>query len=190
MNAPTLPSFGAKPKMINGKIVWSSGPSMRQYFALPESIMYYMAMNPSSAEVYKKLIQSCKYFFEKNPILVAADIYGETTICSKKECDGYDDEGRCCVKIDLEKFSTKFWFTHAFYLDNTDKPNFTSMLCPKIYRCEAKILSLTDQNLMYDELQFLGSSVEHIGLRFCQITNADGSTVMLGEILGALPRYD
>uniref|UniRef100_A0AC34FM67 Uncharacterized protein n=1 Tax=Panagrolaimus sp. ES5 TaxID=591445 RepID=A0AC34FM67_9BILA len=78
---PEVSSLDSKPKWINGKIVWSGGPSLKQYFNLPESVMYYIAMNPSTPEVYLKLIQSCKYFFEKNPILVVADIYDDTTFC-------------------------------------------------------------------------------------------------------------
>uniref|UniRef100_A0AC34FVH5 Uncharacterized protein n=1 Tax=Panagrolaimus sp. ES5 TaxID=591445 RepID=A0AC34FVH5_9BILA len=42
-----------------------------QEWSLPESIIHYMAMNPKKADVYEKLIESCKYFFVQNPIIVA-----------------------------------------------------------------------------------------------------------------------
>uniref|UniRef100_A0AC34FLZ3 Uncharacterized protein n=1 Tax=Panagrolaimus sp. ES5 TaxID=591445 RepID=A0AC34FLZ3_9BILA len=190
MDASSSSPDNAKPKLINGKIVWSGGPSMRQHFALPESIMYYMAMNPSSAEVYKKLIQTSKYFFEKNPILVAEDIcniYGVTEICSNIECRGF---GVCCVKIDLKKISSKFWFTNGLYLHDNDTQYSFSMLCSKIYRCENSILTLYNQHLMYDEFKFLASSATNVTLGNVKITNNDGSTVMLEKILEAVPKIE
>ena len=45
-----------------------------QRFSIPSSFIYYMAKNPTSLPVYQKLIQSCKYFFAKNPIIVVFNI--------------------------------------------------------------------------------------------------------------------
>uniref|UniRef100_A0AC34GVM4 Uncharacterized protein n=1 Tax=Panagrolaimus sp. ES5 TaxID=591445 RepID=A0AC34GVM4_9BILA len=177
MDASTSSSFiDSKPKLIYGKIVWSGGPSIRQNFSLPESIMFYMARNPSTAEVYNKLIQTCKYFFEKHPILVVADIYGNTKICPNEDCLGNEE---CCVKIDLNKFSSKFWFTNMIFPHDS---NTSSILCSKIYRCENSTLKLFDQNLMYNNFKLLASSAKNVELVDVKITNADGSMVMLETI--------
>uniref|UniRef100_A0A914PG81 Uncharacterized protein n=1 Tax=Panagrolaimus davidi TaxID=227884 RepID=A0A914PG81_9BILA len=50
------------------------GPNIRQTWSLPDSIIYYIAKNPSNAKAWQKLIQCCKYFFAKNPILVIDEL--------------------------------------------------------------------------------------------------------------------
>ena len=45
-----------------------------QRFSLPQSIIFYMAKNPKSGIGLKKLIETCKYFYLKNPVIVAEGI--------------------------------------------------------------------------------------------------------------------
>uniref|UniRef100_A0A914NYM6 Uncharacterized protein n=1 Tax=Panagrolaimus davidi TaxID=227884 RepID=A0A914NYM6_9BILA len=47
------------------------GPYRRQNWSLSYLIIGYITKNPSNAKAWEKLIQSCKYFFAKNPIIVA-----------------------------------------------------------------------------------------------------------------------
>uniref|UniRef100_A0AC34FGX2 Uncharacterized protein n=1 Tax=Panagrolaimus sp. ES5 TaxID=591445 RepID=A0AC34FGX2_9BILA len=61
-------------KSVPKKKIYFTGPHGRREWSLPDSIMYYMAMNPKSAEVYQKLVKSCKYFYIKNPIVVVPDL--------------------------------------------------------------------------------------------------------------------
>uniref|UniRef100_A0A914P6M7 Uncharacterized protein n=1 Tax=Panagrolaimus davidi TaxID=227884 RepID=A0A914P6M7_9BILA len=51
----------------------------RQNFSMPDSVTFYMAKNPKTAELYQKVIQTCKYFFAKNSILVISSLlsYGK-----------------------------------------------------------------------------------------------------------------
>uniref|UniRef100_A0A914PTV5 Uncharacterized protein n=1 Tax=Panagrolaimus davidi TaxID=227884 RepID=A0A914PTV5_9BILA len=46
------------------------GPFNRQNWPFRDSLINYITKNPSNAKAWKKLIQSCKYFFAKNPIYV------------------------------------------------------------------------------------------------------------------------
>uniref|UniRef100_A0A914P8G3 Uncharacterized protein n=1 Tax=Panagrolaimus davidi TaxID=227884 RepID=A0A914P8G3_9BILA len=41
-----------------------------QNFSIPDSVIFYIAKNPKTAELYQKMIKTCKYFFIKNPIIV------------------------------------------------------------------------------------------------------------------------
>uniref|UniRef100_A0AC34G2F0 Uncharacterized protein n=1 Tax=Panagrolaimus sp. ES5 TaxID=591445 RepID=A0AC34G2F0_9BILA len=42
----------------------------KQNWSLSDSIIYYMAKNPKNANIYLKLVKSCKHFFVKNPIII------------------------------------------------------------------------------------------------------------------------
>uniref|UniRef100_A0AC34FWQ4 Uncharacterized protein n=1 Tax=Panagrolaimus sp. ES5 TaxID=591445 RepID=A0AC34FWQ4_9BILA len=55
---------------VSSQKFYFTGPYSLQEWSLPDSFMYYIAMNPKSAEVYQKLVKSCKFFYIKNPILV------------------------------------------------------------------------------------------------------------------------
>uniref|UniRef100_A0A914Z0B7 Uncharacterized protein n=1 Tax=Panagrolaimus superbus TaxID=310955 RepID=A0A914Z0B7_9BILA len=181
MDAPS--SFAdAKPKMINGKIVWAGGPSIKQHFALPESIMYYIAKNPSTPEVYKKLIQSCKYFFEKLPLFVAANLNGNNRLCSNEYCDGEYDE-TCCFYIDFNKLSSKIWITNEIRLYSDDISTFSSLIFPKLFRWNIIELNVINTDIMFNDFRICASFLTDIFIWRSRIINDDGSVVMIDKIL-------
>uniref|UniRef100_A0A914XWM4 Uncharacterized protein n=1 Tax=Panagrolaimus superbus TaxID=310955 RepID=A0A914XWM4_9BILA len=184
MDAQTSPSFaaGAKPKFINGKIVWAGGPSIKQHFALPEPIMYYIAKNPSTPEVYKKLVRSCKYFFEKMQILVVGNLYGNTKICLNEDCDGDERKEKCCFDIDFNKFSNKIWVTNNVCLDEENISTFSSLIFPKLFRWNNIQLHGFADNIMFDDFKKVASFLTDISFVGCRIINDDGNVVMLDKI--------
>uniref|UniRef100_A0AC34GNL8 BTB domain-containing protein n=1 Tax=Panagrolaimus sp. ES5 TaxID=591445 RepID=A0AC34GNL8_9BILA len=176
-------------KPVHGKIAWPKGPEKKQEFSLPDSIMHYMAKNPPTSTCYNKLIQSCKYFFEQNPILVVTRMDSIGFICANEERHG-SGANECCFEFDINKVSSKFWLTHdIFYQELSDDSNFVSVLNSKIYKNEIKWLTIEYQKLNFEEFKLLASSPELFGYRFfyCNIVHKDGSIVMLEELLGALP---
>uniref|UniRef100_A0A914P6W2 Uncharacterized protein n=1 Tax=Panagrolaimus davidi TaxID=227884 RepID=A0A914P6W2_9BILA len=148
----------------------------RQNWSLRDSLIHYITQNPSSAKVYQKIIQSCKYFFFKNPILIVSDL-----------------------SLDI---TCKIWITNEInIIDEIGEEidhNFLASLIPKIYQSDVKTFNLCDQNLFFDELIFLASNAETI--RFdggsertfedptSIIKNADGSFSPLEKIFAALPK--
>uniref|UniRef100_A0AC34FF13 Uncharacterized protein n=1 Tax=Panagrolaimus sp. ES5 TaxID=591445 RepID=A0AC34FF13_9BILA len=184
-----------KPKMINGKIVWSGGPSCKQRFSLPYSVMYYMAKNPSTPEVYKKLIQCCKYFFEINPILVAANMHGKTKLCLNVACDGesYDDnddeeyaENDCCTDIDMNKLSSKICLTNTLKLTEKNISMFTSLIYPKLYQYKAINLKLYYDIILFNDFKSCAPFLTDIYLQGVVIKNNE-KIVMLDNILEMVP---
>uniref|UniRef100_A0AC34FBM1 Uncharacterized protein n=1 Tax=Panagrolaimus sp. ES5 TaxID=591445 RepID=A0AC34FBM1_9BILA len=160
-----------------------------QSFSLPESIMHYMAMNPPSAEIYEKLVKSCKYFFVKNPILILSDLhfkFNEWGTLFKCFEGPYRYKW---TKVDVA--SHKFWITQSLYVDPR-YPNFDSdgkpvgdsnnkyrliaTVIPRIYQCNAKKLTMFNQVMFYNELLVLAPSVEYIDFSdvFCVYENDDG----------------
>uniref|UniRef100_A0AC34FLR2 Uncharacterized protein n=1 Tax=Panagrolaimus sp. ES5 TaxID=591445 RepID=A0AC34FLR2_9BILA len=176
-----------RPKIINGKIIWSGGPSLKQQFSLPHSIMYYMAKNPSTSTSYLKLIQSCKYFFEKNPIIVV-NTMGEIHLCSNDEYACEENENKCCVYPDYFAIP-KFWIIHDLQLYNNAVhiPDFTSFLRPKLFRSEVLFLTIVDKTVYFDDFVLLAGCAKLVDLRSVEMIHEDGSVVMLEEIIDVIP---
>uniref|UniRef100_A0AC35FFU5 Uncharacterized protein n=1 Tax=Panagrolaimus sp. PS1159 TaxID=55785 RepID=A0AC35FFU5_9BILA len=133
------------------------------------------------------MIQSCKYFFEKNPVLIVSKLKAweeneNCDICSNSFDECKQNKEKCCVKIDIAKVSSKIWIMDELSVIDGAK-NFISVLCSKLYRCEINRLRICNKVIMFDDLQLLSTSAEDIGLWFNKITFNDGKPVMLDNIL-------
>uniref|UniRef100_A0A914Z6G1 Uncharacterized protein n=1 Tax=Panagrolaimus superbus TaxID=310955 RepID=A0A914Z6G1_9BILA len=148
--------------------------------------MYYIAKNPSTPKVYKKLIQSCKYFSEKMPILVVTNMYGNTTICSNEYCFR-DDNKKCCVNIDLNKLSSKIWITNKLILDEENISTFASLIIPKLFRWNIIELNVITMDIMFNDFRICAPFLTDILFWGCRIINDDGNVVMLDKILEIIP---
>uniref|UniRef100_A0A914QZY1 Uncharacterized protein n=1 Tax=Panagrolaimus davidi TaxID=227884 RepID=A0A914QZY1_9BILA len=174
-------------------ILWPETPSIQQkHLSLPYLIIDYIAKNPLSPEVYKKLIQCCKYFFEKMPVLVAADMFdGGRTLCpyNGEKCDDNDEE--CCVSIDINKLKSSIWPTNLICLDQNYYPvyhkDYYSLLCSKIYLLGTSRLCLRGISILFDDFKILVSAVKNVELSNVDITYNDGKPVMLEGILESIP---
>uniref|UniRef100_A0A914PL00 Uncharacterized protein n=1 Tax=Panagrolaimus davidi TaxID=227884 RepID=A0A914PL00_9BILA len=101
----------------------------RQNFSLPNNIIYYILKNPKSAKFYQKMVQSCKYFFIKNPIIV---IDTKLWFCDENR---WETESK---QYDITKVTCKFWITGDLFIEsnslnineNMDK-NMVSLIVPK-----------------------------------------------------------
>uniref|UniRef100_A0A914Q7T8 Uncharacterized protein n=1 Tax=Panagrolaimus davidi TaxID=227884 RepID=A0A914Q7T8_9BILA len=174
-----------------GKRAWPGGPSIQQNWLLPESIIFYAAKNPSSAAVYFKLIQSCKYFFERNPILIVTkfDTCPDNVncyICQNSYKDCIENKRKCCIKIDMKKLSSKLWITLDLCLQYGTQ-NFTSLLCSKLYHSEIYCLGIRDKIIQFDDFKVLTTSANAVFSWKCSIIYSDGKIVMLDKILKCLP---
>uniref|UniRef100_A0A914PVD1 Uncharacterized protein n=1 Tax=Panagrolaimus davidi TaxID=227884 RepID=A0A914PVD1_9BILA len=181
------PSAIVSTPVFYGKRPWPDGLSAQQDWNYRESMIYYIAKNPSSAKVYQKMIQSCKYFFEKNPVLVASELKAcndnvNSLICSNKTDECKKNKGKCCVKIDVAKLSSKIWLRDELDIAYGAK-NYTSLLSSKLYRCEIYRLEICNKVIMFDDLQLLSSSAKEIILQKNSIIYNCGKVVMLDKII-------
>uniref|UniRef100_A0AC34FCP7 Uncharacterized protein n=1 Tax=Panagrolaimus sp. ES5 TaxID=591445 RepID=A0AC34FCP7_9BILA len=149
-----------------------------QEFSLPDSIMHYMAMNPKNAKVYQKLIQSCKYFFVKNPILVISSLQYD----SKRWAGDWK-------YINLNNISSKLWITG--YVDfnprNAEDKSVTSNIS-QIYQCDATMLNITNLNIYYDELIIFDSNVDCLDLRYVTVKYENSTNVQFEKIIQLFPK--
>uniref|UniRef100_A0A914PG37 Uncharacterized protein n=1 Tax=Panagrolaimus davidi TaxID=227884 RepID=A0A914PG37_9BILA len=164
-----------------------------QDFSLPNSIVYYMAQNPALPKVYEKIIQCCKYFFIKNPILVTLRLrfYGGKWCinCKSVKTDIFE----CKFErkpYDITKVTSKFWITDLLFIepefleDNEimDK-NIVSSNISKFYKCAPKYLKLCYQNIFFHDLSLLLQSAEKIYFIDVCVKNDDGSNVAVEKIV-------
>uniref|UniRef100_A0A914PH47 Uncharacterized protein n=1 Tax=Panagrolaimus davidi TaxID=227884 RepID=A0A914PH47_9BILA len=146
----------------------------RQNFALPDTIMFYILMNPKTAKLYQKLIKSCKYFFVKNPVLVISYLF--------YNCDKWFVDQK---PFDLSKLTCKVWITDKLNLCSvkTGNQSILPSLMSKFYRCDAKDLLLSNQVLSFHDLSLLISSAKDISLYNISIKNKNGSNVALEKVI-------
>uniref|UniRef100_A0AC34FT01 Uncharacterized protein n=1 Tax=Panagrolaimus sp. ES5 TaxID=591445 RepID=A0AC34FT01_9BILA len=138
-----------------------------QNFSLPDSIMHYMAMNPKNA---------------KNPILVLYDLYYDKNGWTASKDGGW-------MYINLANVSSKLWITGYVNLHPADaEDKCVTSIIPKIYRCDATMLNITNLTISCDELMFFGSNVDSLGLRKVTVTYKDGSDVAFEKIIQLFPK--
>uniref|UniRef100_A0A914NX89 Uncharacterized protein n=1 Tax=Panagrolaimus davidi TaxID=227884 RepID=A0A914NX89_9BILA len=174
-----------------GKRAWPGCPTKKHDWKYPESMIHYIAKNPSSTKVYQKMIQSGKYFFEKNPVLVVSKLDTckdnvNSLICSNTVDECKKNTEKCCVKIDIAKVFSKIWITDKLSVTDGAK-NFTSVFCSKLYRCEIDFLGICRKVIMFDDLLLFTSSAKKILLCDNQIIFNEGKPVMLNTILESSP---
>uniref|UniRef100_A0A914PVB1 Uncharacterized protein n=1 Tax=Panagrolaimus davidi TaxID=227884 RepID=A0A914PVB1_9BILA len=174
-----------KLKSENSKRTTFLATYRQQSFSLPvDSIIYYILMNPTSPEAYQKLIQSCKYFFINNPILVTLNFIFN----SKNGCHTLINE----TPFSLNNVGSKFWIVDSITVGNNDsyKACSLSTIISKIYQCDAKKVTFWNQNtrILYKDFIFVSSKCKELHLLNAAIMYEDDSIVTLEKIVEALPK--
>ena len=167
---------------------FTSTPLQNQRFSLPENIIHYMAKNPISSKLWKKLIQTCKYFYSKNPVIFV-DAVSEN--CSNSNNTSWVvTSGETRKSIDLQTCSFKLWIIVSLSTIVGVTPGQISSLIQKVYRFDLKTLNLYNVSITFNEFHCLASSNNLIDLKFYNVVmkHADESLVELIQILEWIPR--
>uniref|UniRef100_A0A914Q1U7 Uncharacterized protein n=1 Tax=Panagrolaimus davidi TaxID=227884 RepID=A0A914Q1U7_9BILA len=165
-----------------------------QQFALRDPLIQYI-LKHANHRVLRKLFASCKYFFAKR----------QTPLCYslvKKEGTKFDDENlKLDYLADPNLFLKNTYVTGCLFADLCAWGNsqavlmhrrFVSIVIPRLYRCEARYIHLTDQDLTFKELQFL---IEHGGVvdfrsEDCEIVDEDDEYIHLEKYMEYLPSVE
>uniref|UniRef100_A0A914P4X4 DUF38 domain-containing protein n=1 Tax=Panagrolaimus davidi TaxID=227884 RepID=A0A914P4X4_9BILA len=159
-------------------------PNRRYDFDFPDSLIYYIAKNPTSAKLYKKLIEACKYFFWKNPILVTNWlIYANNEI--KADFSKY--EQYICLKNVPYKFWVCGYFTIGGDANCSYKKDLVSSFLPRIYRCEIVDLTLQNQKLTTDEFFFITAKTGKVCFTNVTVVNRDGKEIAFEKLVELIP---
>uniref|UniRef100_A0AC35FQY5 Uncharacterized protein n=1 Tax=Panagrolaimus sp. PS1159 TaxID=55785 RepID=A0AC35FQY5_9BILA len=159
------------------------GPYRPQNWSLPDSVIYYIAKNPSNAKAWQKLIQSCKYYFTKNPVFVIDSL----SICWqnmwKASLNGFQKD------LAFANLPCKLWIINEISQPfNECSSKCISSIVPNIYKCDATILNLAGQIISYNEFLFLSTNVENIVLDCVTVKNENGTIVPLENLVKVLPK--
>uniref|UniRef100_A0A914QUP1 Uncharacterized protein n=1 Tax=Panagrolaimus davidi TaxID=227884 RepID=A0A914QUP1_9BILA len=141
----------------------------RQNFSMPDSVIFYIAKNPKNAELYLKMVKTCKYFFIKNEIIVVNrldDFLGKWRVNEKPH--------------DFTKYNCKYWITNEITVSARGLG--FSPIIPKLYRCDVKRLRLSFQVVSFTDLSILISSAEKICLNNVVVKKCD-SDIPLEDIV-------
>ena len=162
--------------------------TIKQRFTLPEALVFYMAKNPPSPEVYHKLIRCCKYFWLKNPVIALKDLYRHRhgKYWKTIKINGFEVNQTFKVK----NLNEKLWIYHQVSIYNEKNQFLASSLAPRIiFRCDLTSLGLGCQSLSFDEFQKVTSSFsfKSLFLKKTMIKNSDGTVVAIEKIIQSLP---
>ena len=160
---------------------------VHQRFSLPEALVFYMAKNPPSPEVYHKLIRCCKHFWLKNPVITLERLclHDHDTYWRTDKING-NQETR---KFKIENINGRLWFRRSLIIDNEQDQFLASLLIPKIYRCNLTRLDLSHQILFFDEFQKLTSSDSLLCLYLDKVLvkNDNGTILPIEKLIERLP---
>uniref|UniRef100_A0A914PXU5 Uncharacterized protein n=1 Tax=Panagrolaimus davidi TaxID=227884 RepID=A0A914PXU5_9BILA len=174
-----------------GKRAWPGGPSFQQNWSLPNSMIYYIAKNPSSSKIYQKLVHTCKFFFEKNPVIIIKnlDAFQDGTkyhISQNRQHECKKNNYECCIKIDLNNFSSKLWITRGLNIHKHIK-NCIATIVQKNFRYEILRLGVADNDIIFNDLKVLVSFAKRVFLWRNSIKYKNGTVVMFDKILELFP---
>uniref|UniRef100_A0AC35FGR7 Uncharacterized protein n=1 Tax=Panagrolaimus sp. PS1159 TaxID=55785 RepID=A0AC35FGR7_9BILA len=147
-----------------GKRPWPGGPSIQQNWSLSNSMILYIAKNPSSSKLYQKLVQICKFFFETNPIIIVS------TLTRLKNSTKY----------------LIFQNEHDLHIQERIQ-NCIPTVVQKNFRFDRLTLAVEDNDIIFDDLKVLVSFAKSVYLLGNSIKYKNGTIVMLDKILGCLP---
>uniref|UniRef100_A0A914PJY2 Uncharacterized protein n=1 Tax=Panagrolaimus davidi TaxID=227884 RepID=A0A914PJY2_9BILA len=152
----------------------------QQNFPFHNTFMDYISKNVKSAEVYQNLIQTCKYFFRKNPIVFIAEAYNNF------------GEDTWNMRLKFKDISCKVWVTHKIEngIKRDDKDDYIQNIIPKIYKSDIKKFYLYEHRISLKELIFLCSS-RCRKIRLSSVIfekNDDGTDITLERIIEVLPK--
>uniref|UniRef100_A0A914QPQ8 Uncharacterized protein n=1 Tax=Panagrolaimus davidi TaxID=227884 RepID=A0A914QPQ8_9BILA len=148
-----------------------------QNFSMPDSFVFYIAKNPTSWKLYQKMVKTCKYFFVKNPILVI-----------DKHLNYYDSQWTIEeTPYNMNQTTSKLWIADDLTVDSDTaemkERNILASILPKLYRCDAWVLSLFEQVIFYHDLPLLTSSAKLIFFDQVVVKHEDGSNVEVQKIV-------
>uniref|UniRef100_A0A914QYP7 Uncharacterized protein n=1 Tax=Panagrolaimus davidi TaxID=227884 RepID=A0A914QYP7_9BILA len=145
-----------------------------QEFPFRDTLIRYITNNPASSKFYQKMIQSCKYFFIKNPIIIVPKLRFDRT-------KGWYTQGNRASKdrqngrsVYLNKLTNKIWITNSLDVwgRTPNLPVVTSFM-PQIYQCDATYIFISGQMFSFNDLMVTVSKCEILCLQCVVIMNND-----------------
>jgi hypothetical protein len=146
---------------------------LQQVFPFRDTLIRYITNNHASSKLYQKMIQSCKHFFIKNPIIIVPELSFNQR--KRWHTQGSRDslgrpKGR---KICLSKLTSKIWITGPLEIWGTTffLPEVTSFM-PKIYQSDATSIHIYG-TFSFNDFMVIASKCKILHLSSVVIINND-----------------
>uniref|UniRef100_A0A914QP48 Uncharacterized protein n=1 Tax=Panagrolaimus davidi TaxID=227884 RepID=A0A914QP48_9BILA len=157
-----------------------------QNFSMPDSIIFYISKNPSTSKFYKKMIQSCKCIFIKNPIIIVPSLCfdrrkGWHTQGNRPSKDRQNDRS-----VYLNKLTSKIWISDSLDVWGRTISPILSSFMPQIYQCDATTVFIEKQMFSFNNLMVIASKCVVLYLSIVVIINND-KVVSLEALFKVLP---
>ena len=152
-----------------------------QNFSLPEPIINIILKSKENPLIYEKLIQTCKYFFTKNPVLVINYLYIHT--CENKLSVQTHRHQR-----DVEFYGTgKLWCCEILGISETCSTRLSPFIS-RIYKCDLESLCLSKLSIAYnDYLKLLGDgSLSKLYLTYVNVLFQNGDIAPFEAVVDKL----
>uniref|UniRef100_A0A914P6L9 Uncharacterized protein n=1 Tax=Panagrolaimus davidi TaxID=227884 RepID=A0A914P6L9_9BILA len=159
-------------------------PNHRYDFDFPDSVIYYVAKNPTSAKLYKKLTEACRYFFWKNPILLIDYLFYKN---NEMKADFSESEYEICLKNVPYKFWVSGYCLIGSDVNSVYEKELVSSFLPRIYRCQIEQLTLRNQKLTIDEFLFLAAKTGRVCFTDLTVVNRDGKEIAFEKLVELIP---
>uniref|UniRef100_A0AC35GL93 Uncharacterized protein n=1 Tax=Panagrolaimus sp. PS1159 TaxID=55785 RepID=A0AC35GL93_9BILA len=156
--------------------------SKRQYFSIPEKIVYYAAKNATSLAMFQKLLHTCKYFFIVNPVVIVPML-----TCYSGIWEACYYGGKKCFQFkDSQTFNFKIWTPHYF----TNLHCNVSQIFPWIYKNDANIIQFGPNMpcLTFDEFMYIAGNAKMLRMFSGSVKYSNGENVLLEDIVKNLPK--
>lgn len=134
--------------------------SKSQMFSIPDPIIHYINSNPSTPNVYQKLVTACKYFFIKNPVLIIDEIDISVNFSKIKLFNQKKEE----ENVNFSRIFIKLWITKKIRVYQPDR-KVASRIASKIWRCDVLEVKITNQKMSLKKfiLYFSSAKICFIG---------------------------
>uniref|UniRef100_A0AC34FN79 Uncharacterized protein n=1 Tax=Panagrolaimus sp. ES5 TaxID=591445 RepID=A0AC34FN79_9BILA len=155
-----------------------------QTFPFKGPLMYYIQQN-ADANVISKLKKSCKYFHKRNPIWICYKLRYISHAANEMNRVKYHRQSIEVRSTALFYPDEDLYITTAieFSADNIDD---LSTFIPRLFKCEAKFVSIFYQDLTVEEFKFLTMNVIDLSLHNVRIF-CNSTVLYLEEMLESVP---
>ena len=145
-------------------------------------MMSYIQPKCHSRFFYFNLIQTCKYFFSKMPI-----IYAEYVRFEKERLILYNAPNTI-ISIDYDKANFKLWITKKLLYEFASFDDTDSKFMKNIYRFDGTYLHISNQDITMEDYMHLVSSKKLVSLTFLSVAvkNLDESLVSTDVLFKSL----
>ena len=173
---------------LNGETMYFTMENLKlQKFSLGKNLMHYILQN-SNSEVLQKLFLSCKFFFAKNPIPVCykliwkGNVFESSLHFNQQSMEVFN---RPPTEPQFQNLYISTYLWVQFQQNNA-----VSNLIPNLFRCDAKYVTIFNQNLTENELKFLigSGNVQDLNLNEVKVTDSNGAHLPLESILVMVPK--